>query len=234
MLKNTLLGVVSPTRITALAALVALGLVSCGNDNPGEPSVYPYEIYEDDLVVGDKSAPITIIEYSSFTCPHCAAFHEEVFPYLEEKYLKTGKASIVLRPFFWDSAAAKAALLSNCVPDALKLKMTETLFAGQQVWIGDAEGPQEGLVKIARQAQISREGFQACLDDTKNKEWGQRHYIEASQDYSITSTPTFMINGEKVGLITTVDDLDRIMAKFVMKNEGVAPTGSEAEGSAEE
>ena len=234
MLKNSLFGANAPIRITALAALVAFGLVSCGDNDPGEPSVYAFEIYDDDLVVGDPSAPITIIEYSSFTCPHCAAFHEEVFPTLEEKYLKTGKASMVLRPFFWDSAAAKAALLSNCVPDALKLKMTETLFAGQRVWIADPQGPQEGLVKIARQAQISREGFQACLDDTKNKEWGQRHYVEASQTYNIASTPTFMINGEKVGLITNVEDLDRIMAKFVMQSEGVAPEGSEAEGSAEE
>ncbi len=208
-------------RMALLAALTAtLGLVACDSQDTGSAVAaapagqYKFAITEDDLVIGDANAPITIVEYSSMTCPHCATFHETVYPAMKSKYLDTGKAKLVFRPFPLDGYAAQAALLINCAPDKIQMPLIDAIFTRLPTWMRDEKGPQEGLVKIAREAQISREEFAACVADEENKAWLQGHISDATEKYAVNSTPSFYINGEKVTSLRDVAELDRIMAKF--------------------
>lgn len=203
-------------RAGLLGVALVAGLAACGDKNDGPSGAaggkVEYSILDDDQIVGDRNAPVVIIEYFSFTCPHCAEFHEGAFPYMKEKYLDTGKAVYVMRPYFWDNAAANAAMLTHCAPERIRNKMTDTILASQRTWMFDPQGQIEGLVKIAKQAMISREDFAACTSDPKVQAWAQSH-LDQAEAYGINSTPTFIVNGEIV-FIRSIDDLDRIMAKF--------------------
>lgn len=226
-------------QLIGLMGLVVFGLSACGDDagsggSSSSSGVYTFTLTDDDLVVGDRDAPITIVEYSSFTCPHCAEFSENVFPTLKTKYLDTGKAKIVLRPYFWDPAAGSAAMLTYCAPERIQLPLTEALFASQRTWLLDPQGPQEGLVKIARQANISREAFSDCIKDAKTKAWAKRHLDEAANKYGINATPTFFVNGEKFGVIRDVAELDRIMAKFANESGSEGTPEDQAEDAADD
>lgn len=211
----------SGLRKTLIAASIAtVALVACDNQDTSSATAaapvgeYKFTISEDDLVVGNPEAPITIVEYSSMTCPHCAVFHENVYPTLKSKYLDTGKAKLVFRPFPLDGYAAQASLLIKCAPDKIQMPLIDAIFTRQATWMRDEKGPQEGLVKIAREAQITREDFAACVADEANKEWLQGHMADATEKYAVNSTPSFYVNGEKVASFRDVAELHRIMAKF--------------------
>ncbi len=211
----------SSLRKLALVASIAIpGLVACDNQEAGSAIAaapvgqYKFTVGDDDLVVGDANAPITIVEYSSMTCPHCAHFHETVYPTMKSKYLDTGIAKLVFRPFPLDGYAAQASLLIKCAPVKKQMPLVDAIFTRQPTWTRDEGGPQEGLVKIAREAQISREEFAACVADKGNQEWLQGHMADATGKYEVASTPTFYVNGEMVPGLTDVAALDRIMAKF--------------------
>ena len=211
----------SSLRNAALAASLAIfGLVACDNPEAGSAIAtapegqYKFTISDDDLVVGDVNAPITIVEYSSMTCPHCAHFHETVYPTMKSKYIDTGIAKLVFRPFPLDGYAAQASLLIKCAPNKKQMPLVDAIFTRQQTWTRDEGGPQEGLVKIARETQISREDFAACVANKDNQAWLQGHMADATEKYEVASTPTFYVNGEMVPGLTDVAALDRIMAKF--------------------
>lgn len=214
-------------RSTLLAASMAIfGLAACDSQESGSAIAeapegqYKFTIVDADLVVGRADAPITIVEYSSMTCPHCAQFHEAVYPAMKSNYIDTGKAKLVFRPFPLDGYAAQASLLIKCAPDKIQMPLVDAIFTRQETWMRDTAGPQEGLVKIAREAQISRETFAGCVADEDNQAWLQGHMADAREKYDVASTPTFYINGEKIAGLTDVAALDRIMAKFT--GEGVS------------
>jgi protein-disulfide isomerase len=208
------------SKAIAVISISAFGLIACDGQDAGTAAVaaptgqYKFEITEDDLVVGNADAPVTIVEYSSMTCPHCATFHETVYPTLKSKYIDTGKVRLVFRPFPLDGYAAQAALLINCSPAKIQMALIDAIFTGQRTWTRDEKGPQEGLVKIAREAQVSREEFAACVADDENQQWLKGHMADATEKYAVTSTPAFYVNGEKVASFRDVAELDRIMAKF--------------------
>lgn len=207
-------------RALMVVSVAAFGLIACDGQDAATAVAaaptgqYKFEITADDLVVGDADAPITIVEYSSMTCPHCALFHETVYPALKSKYLDTGKAKLVFRPFPLDGYAAQAALLIKCAPEKIKMPLIDAIFSRQQTWVRDEKGPQEGLVKIAREAQVSREEFAACVANEDNQKWLQAHMADGSGKYEVTGTPAFYVNGEKIAAFRDVAELDRIMAKF--------------------
>jgi hypothetical protein len=118
-----------------------------------------------DVSLGNQNAPVTIIEYASMTCPHCAHFANEVFPQLKQKYIDTGKVRFIMREFPLDQLAAAGFMLARCAGKDRYYPMIETLFATQRDWV--VRAPLEPLKKIARQAGISEQGFEDCLKDQK-------------------------------------------------------------------
>jgi protein-disulfide isomerase len=205
-------------RGTIASLLVAsVALVSCDSgtsDNTVISGDYTFEIRDDDLVIGSADAKNIFVEYSSMTCPHCAAFHRDVFPTLKEKYLDTGQAKFVFRHYPLDAYAAQASLLIKCAPDSKKLALIDAIYLGQRIWTQDPDGPTTGLTKIGREAMISEDAFVQCARDEANIEWLQRQSDEAQGTYEVRATPTIFLNGGKAE-IRTVADLDRIMADLV-------------------
>lgn len=161
-----------------------------------------------DLSEGPADAKVTIVEYASMTCPHCAHFHEEVFPELKKKYVDTGKVRFIFREFPLDNLAAAAAMLARCSGDDKALPMISVLFDKQEEWVV-RNNPVPALFEIAKQAGFTKESFEKCLKDQSmlDKILAQRK--RASKEFGVNSTPSFFINGEKFGGAPTVEDLSK-------------------------
>ena len=120
-----------------------------------------------DLVLGNADAPITVVEYASMTCGHCAHFHTTVFPALKEKYVDTGKVRFIMREFPLDNLAAAASMLARCAGDGKPFPLISVLFAKQDDWAFVKGDPRPELLKFAKQAGFTQESFEKCLTDQK-------------------------------------------------------------------
>lgn len=155
------------------------------------------EVQEGDMVMGDANAPITMIEYSSLSCPHCAAHHASVLPEIKKAYIDTGKVKLVMRDFPLNRPAVEASLLAHCVSPMAYWGMSEQLFATQGQWATENSTPI--LASIAAAAGINGQDFQQCLSDEAMKQRIVQSVERASQVFKVDSTPTFVINGIVVG-----------------------------------
>jgi protein-disulfide isomerase len=161
-----------------------------------------------DLAIGSATAPVTIIEYASMTCPHCARFEENVFPMLKSKYVDTGKVRFVFREFPLDIKAAAASMLARCIAggDAEKYFGTIDLLFKQQDQL--MEQTTDTLKRIGVEAGMSEQGVDSC-----EKDQTQLDKIKADQDFAykklkIDATPTFFINGEMSKGAMSFEELD--------------------------
>ena len=150
-----------------------------------------------EIVLGQADAPVTIVEYSSLTCPHCGAFHRETLPELTEKYIDKGLVKIYFRPFPFDPYATAGAMLVHCVSPAARGSFLDILFKRQQQWI-QAEQPMLALQGIAQQAGLSESDFVVCLKDQKRLDGIRNIQSRAADELGVRSTPTFFINGDKL------------------------------------
>ncbi len=149
-----------------------------------------------DMALGPQGASVTIIEYASMTCPHCAAFTTEVFPKLKSAYIDTGKVRFIFREFPLDLLAAAASVMARCIAktDAPKyFAVVDTLFKQQNDWA--VKNPLEPLKLIGKQAGLSEESFNACLKDKKLLDGINETEAYASDTLNIRGTPSFFING---------------------------------------
>jgi protein-disulfide isomerase len=167
----------------------------------------------DDISMGSETAPVTIIEYASMTCPHCAAFEAQVFPKLKEKYIDTGKVRFILREFPLDGLAAAAFMLARCAGPDKYYPMVETLFAQQAKWA--VRNPLEPLLAIAKQAGFSQQSFEACINNKDQLNKVQQVRDRASQKFKVKATPTFFINGELHEGGMSIEDLDKAIEPFI-------------------
>jgi protein-disulfide isomerase len=158
-----------------------------------KPSTLP------ELALGNAEAPVTVVEYASMTCGHCANFHNKVFPALKEKYVDTGKVRFIFREFPLDNLAAAAAMLARCSGGGEKsLTMTSALFAKQEDWAFVRGNPVPELFKMARQAGFTQESFDKCLTDQKLLDDITAARERAAKSFGVNSTPTFFINGKRL------------------------------------
>lgn len=149
-----------------------------------------------DMVMGDTNAPITMIEYSSLSCPHCAKFHKDVLPELKTDYIDTGKVKLVVRDFPLNAPAAQGALLTHCLPPMRYFNIVEILFKTQDQWlVQDSVGQ---LAQIAATAGMDRATFDACLADKAALEKIVETRKAGGDAFGIDSTPTFIVNGIKM------------------------------------
>ena len=149
-----------------------------------------------DVVLGSEKAPVTVIEYASMTCPHCAHFSTTTFPELQKRYIDTGKVRFIFREFPLDPLAAAGFMLARCAGNDKFMPIVETLFAKQPEWM--VQKPIPPLVEIAKQFGFTQESFDQCLANQKVLDAIQEVRDRAAEKLGVNSTPTFFINGKKL------------------------------------
>lgn len=187
----------------AIAGAGALFALSSDSENTSAPLITQASDYStspespEEIIWGNKTAPVTIIEYASMTCNHCAAFHIGTFPELKEKYIDTGLVQLRLRPFPIDAFAMRASMLMSCVAPVQKQGFAQLLFARQSRWI-TAPDIEKALQDLAKQAGLSEDDVTICNqnDDIFKRILAVRDH--AAKELRVQSTPTFFINGRRV------------------------------------
>jgi len=160
------------------------------------------KVLDSELVYGDKKAPIVMIEYASFSCPHCAMFYREAFEKLKSEYINTGKVQFIYRDFPLNQQALTASMISSCRADDEKEEKTEkhygfikALFKTQDVWAFDQKYI-EKLESVAKLDGMSSDRFKSCIEDQKLQNKILQSRMEAAKSLQLRSTPTFFINNE--------------------------------------
>ncbi len=165
-----------------------------------------------DMVLGNDKAPVTVIEYASLTCSHCAHFQEATFPELKKRYIDTGKVRFITREFPLDSLAAAAFMLARCTGQDDKNKyfaLVDTLYRQQRTWA--VEKPLAPLFAIAKQAGFTQQTFDACLSNQKILDGIESVRQRASSQFKVESTPTFFINGTKVPGAVSIEEMAKVI-----------------------
>ena len=174
------------------------------------------DIKEDDLVIGDKNAPITIIEYASLSCSHCANFHKNTLPDIKKEYVDTGKVRFVFRNFPYDPPSLMGSVILRCVPKDVRYDYMNALFLLRKNWVisDNAKSTQE-LYKIMQSGGMSKEDFNNCLerDDLANQIIKGR--IDVQNEFNIQSTPSFLINGILVEGNKSIKEFRQIIDKIL-------------------
>ena len=191
---------VSSETTAAVNAPAASGSVDV--DKLMEPGPLP------DQVKGSEDAPVTIVEYASMTCGHCASFHVNTYPALNEKYIETGKVRFILREFPLDARAEAGFMLARCA-DTKYYPMVDVLFKQQNSWAG-VEDARSALLNIAKLAGFSQESFEACLTDQKLLDEVRAVRAKGS-DFGVTATPTFFINGKKYSGAMSIEQMSAVI-----------------------
>ena len=187
-----------------IAALMALSLGACAK-TAGSPNV-------GDMDMGNPAAKVTVVEYASASCPHCAEFNNETFPAFKTKYIDSGKIHYVFREFLTPpiEVAASGFLIARCAGKDKYFSVLDAIYRGQEAMYqsGDYHG---ALLRIAESAGLSEQQFNTCTtDDSALKALNDR-VDKASKD-GITGTPTFVINGTKMDGAATLANLDAAIA----------------------
>ncbi|WP_159726320.1 DsbA family protein [Methylosinus sp. Ce-a6] len=164
-----------------------------------------------DIVEGKADAPITIVEYASMTCSHCAAFHRDVYPALKKNFIDTGKVKFILREFPLDPLATAAFMLARNAGDK-RDAVVDLLFAQQKNW-AFVDKPLDGLANVLKQTGLGQEKFEATLKDQQLYENVSKVRDRAAEKFGINSTPTFFINGDKYNGEIPEADLEKILAE---------------------
>ncbi len=170
-----------------------------------------------DRVLGKSDAPITIVEYASLSCSHCARFATEVLPKLREKWIDAGKVRLILRDFPLDEPALRAAMVVRCAPPERFYPLVETLFETQDKWVV-AKDVRAALERIARLAGIGKKEFEACATDKALEDQAAQSRLTAAQLLGVASTPTFFINGKKFDGVPTFEAFDQLLSGLAEKS----------------
>lgn len=165
-----------------------------------------------DMAQGDEKAPVTIIEYASMTCPHCAAFHATTLPELKKRYIDTGKVRFIFREFPLDQLALAAFLLARCAGPDKYFPMIDTLFQQQKEWV--TQRPLPPLLAIAKQAGMSEQQFNECLQNQKLID-GLEEVRQRAMKLNVQSTPSFFVNGNLLKGAFTIEDFEKAMAPYL-------------------
>jgi len=174
------------------------------------------EITEDDFVIGDKNAPITIIEYSSLSCSHCADFHNNTLSDLINEYVDTGKARIVFRDFPFNYPALLGSMVLRCIPEDIRYDYMNGLFQLQPKWVNreNAKSTQE-LYKIMQSGGMTKEDFETCINNTEMENIILQAVIAVQNEFNIQSTPSFLINGNLVEGNKSIKEFRQIIDKIL-------------------
>ena len=203
--------VVAASALLAASALVGSARFARAQGPSVEELMRPGPL--PDLVLGKADAPVTIIEYASMTCPHCATFHKTTYPALKQKYIDTGKVRFIFREFPLDELAVAASMLARCAGGEKSLALIDVLFASQDKWA--VRAPIPPLTQIAKQVGFTQASFEECLANQKlyNDIVAMRE--RGSKEFKVESTPTLFVNGKMQKGGATIEELEKLMAPFL-------------------
>jgi len=187
--------------ITAVAATAVLPIVGA---RAQEGAPLP------DMILGDPNAPIEIIEYSSMTCPHCAAFHVNTLPELKAQYLDTGRAKLVFREFPLDRVALGVSVIARCMGEERFFDFIDVMFRTQEQW-SRSEDPIGEIKKIVRMGGQDPDMVDACLEDQALIDGILAIRLAGDEEYDISSTPTFIVNGENTAGNMSFEKFDELL-----------------------
>ncbi len=162
-----------------------------------------------DKQLGKDDAKVTIVEYASMTCPHCAHFAATTFPELKTKYIDTGKARYILREFPFDPSAEAGFMLARCAKDNY-FPMVDVLFKQQANWVG-VNNTKDALLQISKLAGFTQESFEACLTDQKLLDDVRSVQKRGADEFKVDSTPTFFINGKTYKGALSIEEVSAII-----------------------
>jgi protein-disulfide isomerase len=191
-------------RQIAVVVAIALGLAGC--NKPGAA------VTADDMTLGNPNAKVTVVEYASASCPHCAEFNNDTFPAFRAKYIDNGKIRYVFREFLTPpvEVAASGFLIARCAGKDKYFSVLDAIYRGQQAMYqsGDYRG---FLLHVAESAGLSEQQFNSCTtDDAALKALNDR--VQKAMDAGINATPTFVVNGTKLDGAPTLANLDTAIA----------------------
>jgi protein-disulfide isomerase len=198
----------SLTGLAALAGFSPLRLIAEAIAQSASDVAKPQSL--PDMALGPANASVTVTEYASMTCPHCAAFNENVFPKIKSEYIDTGKVRYVFREFPLDIKAAAGSMLARCIAkdDAGKyFAVVDMLFKQQNDWV--VKNTTETLTRIGKQAGLSQQAVEDCLKDQALLDKIAADQKFANEVLKVNSTPTFFINGEMIKGETSFEEFDK-------------------------
>ena len=187
----------------ALAWMMGVALISL--------STPAYAQDGNDIVLGRADAPLTIVEYSSLTCPYCAQFHQETLPQIKKQFIDTGRVKWIYRDFQLDARGQMAAMVAHCATEAHFYPFLDILFQQQPVWARSPD-PRAILAQIAKFGGISEDRLNACWQDTALYDRIVQSYNRGVTEYRIKSTPSFIINGETITGFKSFEAFAKIIA----------------------
>jgi len=194
---------------SSIAVLGALGYLGSAF---AQPSALLAPTPLGDVIQGSETAPVTIVEYASLTCPHCRDFAMHTFPELKKRYIDTGKVRFIFREYALNDIDMLAIVISRCAPKDRYLPLIETLYEKQDVWA--VNNPVPPLLAIAKQAGFTDESFKACASNQQIID-GVKAQREAGSKFGVSSTPTFFINGEKLVGGKKIDEFEKILQPYL-------------------
>ena len=198
----------SLTGLAALAGLSPLRLITGAFAQSAADVAKPVSL--PDMALGPADAKVTITEFASMTCPHCAAFNAETFPKIKANYIDTGKVRYIFREFPLDIKAAAGSMLARCIAngDAPKyFAVTDMLFRQQNDWV--VKNTTETLTRIGKQAGMSQQQVETCLKDQALLDKIAADQKYASDVLKVDSTPTFFINGDRIKGETSFEEFQK-------------------------
>ena len=172
-----------------------------------------------DLILGDPDAPVELIEYASYTCPHCANFHAAVIPELKANYIDTGKVKLVYREVYFDKFGLWASMVARCGGDIRYFGIQKMLYEEQQDWVGGGQEPMqivENLRTIGKKAGLTDENLDTCLNDGEMAQAMVVKYQKEVEEYDVNATPTLVLNGEKLSNMS-YDELSKLIDEELEK-----------------
>ncbi|HJL58244.1 MAG: DsbA family protein [Pelagibacteraceae bacterium] len=174
------------------------------------------DVTEEDFIIGDENAPITIIEYASLSCSHCADFHINKLPELIKEFVDTGKAKIVFRDFPFNYPALLGSMALRCVPRDIRYEYSNALYQLQSKWVfrENAKTTQE-LYKIMQSGGMTKERFNECIDNADLENEILQGVMASQSEFNIKSTPSFLVNGILIEGSKPIKDFRQIIDKIL-------------------
>ena len=176
----------------------------------------PAEEILSERILGNSDAKVTMIEYASMTCPHCANFHTKTFPVIKKEYIVTGKIKFIYRDFPLDQFALAAAMMARCSAKERYFGVIDVIFRTQREW-GRNPNPRKALEQIGKIVGVSENTYEACVTDKVVHDGIMKMRNDAVEKYKVRTTPTFVVNEKKINGGLPLEELRKVLDAAVAK-----------------
>jgi len=218
--------------LSVVGAGIGLSAVRAAAESKGPTEVPVEDLMKPgprgEITLGPPDAKVTVVEYASMTCSHCAHFTVDVWPEFKKKYIDSGKVHYIFREFPLDNLAAAASMLARCTGSDKTMPFIEVLFEHQKDWAFGEGNPVPKLFEFAKQAGFTQESFDKCLTDQKLLDDITSGRTRAAEVFGVNATPTFFINGKKLDGAPTIEAFDKVIEPILGSGAGPAPTDQAA------